>query len=582
MKPGRFLFLLILFGTLVFGLYPAAGAATVYVDGVNGNDSNDGSAWDKAKRTIGAGVNAALAEDIVLVAKATYTLSAPITVNKNLTIRSQDGYAQTIIDGNLAVNHCFYLYHYTQMIQVTIEGFTIRNGNATGVTYYPEYNGGGICIDFGARATIRNCYITKNKAVGHGGGVFFGTYGNVLENSFLVENTAKGGGGVAGNNVTVRGCTVTGNTATGDAFLDGGGGVSSTNGGGLVENSTFTSNTAKAGGGGVFFNVGGVVRNCTFTGNQAQQGYGNGGGVFSGAQGTVEHCTFSKNFAYGYGGGVYMTGGGLIRYCTISENNSGIGGGVYIHGSGTVESSTIQNNTGNRGAGVGLGFEYAVARNCTISGNVAVGSFQEGGGVYLSGGGTVERCLIRDNRARVGGGAYFHYPNGRVISSLLLANQAQGVEPGFQGQGSAAYFYRGGYLLNCTVAGNVMESPGVTLYFDEGGGGVPVGTVRNSIVWGNTASQGSTGGSPSSITYSLVQGWTGGGEGTSLPMPSPVSSGPGTTTCKRTRPAETKAATPPRGSPPGTWPTGRGSSRGWWTWAPMNTASWPPNSPVRL
>ena len=322
MKPIRFLFLLVLFATLVFGYYPAAGAATLYVDGVSGNDSNDGSAWDKAKKSIGAGVNAALAGDTVLVAKATYTLSAPITVNKTLTIRSQDGYPETIIDGNLAVNHCFYLYHYSQLIQVTIEGFTIQKGNATGVTYYPEYNGGGICIDSGARATIRNCYITKNKATGHGGGVFFGTYGNVLENTFLVENTAKGGGGVHGNNVTARGCTVTGNTATGDAYLDGGGGISSTNGGGLVENSTFNSNTAKAGGGGVFFNAGGMVRNCTFTDNQAQQGYGNGGGVFSGAQGTVENCTFNGNFAYGYGGGVYMTGGGLIRNCTINGNTS--------------------------------------------------------------------------------------------------------------------------------------------------------------------------------------------------------------------------------------------------------------------
>lgn len=53
---------------------------------MSGNDLNVGSAWDKAKRTIGAGVDAALAGDTVLAAKATYTLSAPITVNKTLTI----------------------------------------------------------------------------------------------------------------------------------------------------------------------------------------------------------------------------------------------------------------------------------------------------------------------------------------------------------------------------------------------------------------------------------------------------------------------------------------------------------------
>lgn len=497
MKSGRVTLLLLLFGILVFGLYPAAQAATVYVDGVNGNDSNNGSAWDIAKKTIGAGVNAALAGDTVLVAKATYKLSAPITVNKNLTIRSQAGYTQTIIDGNLAVNHCFYLYPYTQIIQVIIEGFTIRNGNAAGVTF-PEYNGGGICIDLGARATIRDCYVTKNSANGHGGGVFFGTTGNVLENSYLVENSAKGGGAVAGNNVTVRSCTVTGNTATGDAFLDGGGGISSTNYGGLVENSTFSANTAKAGGGGVFFNV----------------------------------------------GGVYLTGGGLIRNCTISGNSSaGFGGGVYIHTSGTVESSTIQNNTGDRGGGVGLGFQYAVARNCTISGNRATGNFGEGGGVYLSAGGTAERCLIRDNRARVGGGVYFTggsqgllQISGQILSSLLLANTAQE-------RGGAAYFSHGGYLLNCTVTGNVVVAPGVTLFFENGN---PVGAVRNFIVWANTASQGPVGGSPSTITYditySLVWGWTGSGEGNLATNTNPLFAGPADYRLQKDSPCKNKGS----------------------------------------
>jgi parallel beta-helix repeat protein len=228
----------------------------------------------------------------------------------------------------------------------------------------------------------------------------------------------------------------------------------------------------------------------------------------------VENSTFTGNYAYGYGGGVYKTGGGLIRDCTISGNNAANGGGVYIHGTGTIESSIIQNNTGDRGGGIGLGFENAVAQNCTITGNVASGNFGDGGGIYLSAGGTVERCRIRDNRARRGGGVYFHDTKGQVINSLLLNNTALDVDPAVQGQGGAAYFYKGGYILNSTVTGNTaVETGGVTLYFDEGGGGAPVGTVQNSILWGNTASQGSVGGSPTALTYSLVQGWTGSGEG---------------------------------------------------------------------
>ena len=71
MKPCRLFVLMILIGVLFFGMRTMSWAGTVYVDGLNGNDSNPGTGWDKAKRTISAGVNSSIGGDTVLVAAAT-------------------------------------------------------------------------------------------------------------------------------------------------------------------------------------------------------------------------------------------------------------------------------------------------------------------------------------------------------------------------------------------------------------------------------------------------------------------------------------------------------------------------------
>ena len=85
----------------------------------------------------------------------------------------------------------------SQKIEVTIEGFTINNGNAP--------YGGGVrlfSIDGGSTAvTIKNNIIVGNQATEGGGGIYIsannGTTTVELANNVIKANTAQGGGGIS-------------------------------------------------------------------------------------------------------------------------------------------------------------------------------------------------------------------------------------------------------------------------------------------------------------------------------------------------------------------------------------------------
>ena len=71
-------------GTLSIG---TALAGTVYVSASDGNDGNDGSSWAAAKQTIQAGVDAAVAGDVVLVTNGTYATGTRATPGYSLLNR---------------------------------------------------------------------------------------------------------------------------------------------------------------------------------------------------------------------------------------------------------------------------------------------------------------------------------------------------------------------------------------------------------------------------------------------------------------------------------------------------------------
>lgn len=227
-------------------------AATIHVS-PSGSHASPYDTWSTAATNIAAAVSAASSGDTILVTNGTYALSAPVLIDRQVTLRSVNGARVTAIDGQDAV----------QCIRVTatnvvVEGFTIRRGTAL-------YGGG---IRFEAEGTLKGCVVEFCSAPGvapsgQGGGASLEAGGLVEYCTFASNNASGYGGGVHLNDgATLRNCVIVKNV--------------SYNGGGLViwgsggmESCTVVANVASNYGGGIMFQNGGWARNCVVYHNTA-------------------------------------------------------------------------------------------------------------------------------------------------------------------------------------------------------------------------------------------------------------------------------------------------------------------------
>jgi len=202
-----------------------------------------------------------------------------------------------------------------------------------------------------------------------------------------------------------------------------------------------------------------VLSNCTFSRNLAEEN--RGGGMHNDSSSpTLTNCMFSRNSTWASGGGMYNSvSNPMLTYCKFSGNLASLGGGMENSGS----SPTIT--------------------HCIFSKN---SSIHNGGGMWNREGDiTLSNCIFSGNSAAKWGGAIQNERSCPTIS-------------------------------NCTFTGNRAV---------ERGGGIcnrlgSDGTLRNCILWGNTAPEGpeialqetSSGSEPSTITvyYSNILGnWQG-------------------------------------------------------------------------
>jgi hypothetical protein len=178
----------------------------------------------------------------------TITLSTgELAIDKNLNIAGP-GANLIAVSGN---NHSR-VFDISAAIGVDISGLTIANGNAD---FSVGGNGGGVRND--GALTIRNCTISGNSA-GNGDG------GGIENFGFLI----------------VCGSTLSGNSVQGGS----GGGIFDRGSGLVVSNSTLNGNSTLTTGGGIFCESGLVVLNCcTLSGNSADEG----GGIWNKAAATL-------------------------------------------------------------------------------------------------------------------------------------------------------------------------------------------------------------------------------------------------------------------------------------------------------
>jgi len=224
---------------------------------------------------------------------------------------------------------------------------------------------------------IRNSLITENQAESGGGGIRCDFSTIYIENCIFHINIAESYGGALyfdSSNGEVNNCYIEGNESGGY-----GGGVYSDESIMQVYNTVFNGNITNIEGGGWFEDDGYVKFNeCTFSNNQADYG----GGIYSGSYLTViENTTFTENTANDDGAACFISPAGVgkceITRCIIAGNTSldDIGGirlSSSVEDTIVIENCTFHENSAEDNYSVlmlgGLGFIHV--NNCIFSDNM--------------------------------------------------------------------------------------------------------------------------------------------------------------------------------------------------------------------
>ncbi len=307
-------------------------------------------------------------------------------------------------DGNYSPGHL--------SLREAVELANANPGDDT-ITFDPSLDGGTINLTQGELAITDSVTIegpgAANLTINAGGNsrIFDVNDGNLTTNIDVeIDGLTLTGGNAAaatwpGNaggaiysseNLTLRGCTITGNTA---ANLGGGICINTTSvAATIIQDSVISGNTATADGGGIAMTIVNystlTIQDSTISGNTAG---GNGGGVaasvsYYGAV-SLQDSTVSGNQADGNGGGIQTatatSAATMLQDSTVTGNTAGqSGGGIAIStqgtGTTTIQNSTVVGNTAKLGGGVySNNYGAAVLQNSTVTGNTAS---QSGGGVY--------------------------------------------------------------------------------------------------------------------------------------------------------------------------------------------------------
>jgi hypothetical protein len=149
--------------------------------------------------TIQGAISAAATGDTVQVAPGTYVENLNF-LGRAILVTSEQGPDVTIIDGNQAGP--VVTFASGEGRQSVLNGFTVRNGNASASTY----DGGGIRIA-NSSPTITGNYIMYNSAADGGGGIAISFGSPLIQGNFIKNNGQTSGfsGGVGGGGIAIVG-----------------------------------------------------------------------------------------------------------------------------------------------------------------------------------------------------------------------------------------------------------------------------------------------------------------------------------------------------------------------------------------
>ena len=262
--------------------------------------------------------------------------------------------------------------------RLQLENTLVRSNSAAGNL---TSNGGGGIFNDGGDLRINESLILVNSATGssgRGGGVYSTGGSIVFENSRLNDNVANGNGGglaVIAGTTRFENAVVNRNIAEGAGESLGNGGAVYVGGSDVVfvsRSSTYLENES-AREGGAFWNHSGsrvsLLDNNLLIRNTSG---GFGGGVYNQGTFVAMDALFSANESSRLGGAVYTDSGASSFLTSVDIRNNvavGLGGGLANFGELAVVDSFFANNSGrNGGAIAAVGGETTNARN-TFVGN---------------------------------------------------------------------------------------------------------------------------------------------------------------------------------------------------------------------
>jgi len=363
----------------------AASANTVYVNGTNGNDSNDGSSWQYAKQTIGNATGTLDPNGTIYIANGNYTgtKNQNITITKNMTIIGQNQNTTIINAENITR-----IFTINNGITITLKNLTLQNGNSNNGSAI--YNEGTLIIS--------DSTFTGNNATEYYGGTIYNTGTLTVSDSTFKHNNANVGGAITNwgsGNTTITSSSLYNNTAisgSGGAIFNYGGSAAMT-----ITDSTLYNNTASSSGGAIFNNGANMaITDSTLYNNTALHGgaISNQGGIITIINSTLYNNTAYKNAPEGgsyfsYGGAIYNIHASIVTItnCTLYNNTATTNGGaIYYDGSVniTITSSSLYNNTANNGGAIyNKGTGSLTVNYCRIIGNSLMDIYFSGASVDL-------------------------------------------------------------------------------------------------------------------------------------------------------------------------------------------------------
>jgi hypothetical protein len=325
----------------------------IFLDGINGNDSNDGTSTGKAVKTLEKAKELAGSEGIIYILGTVGLQNTGIVDLSNVNIKRFDTFTGSLIEvygdttlnlSNMSMDGQKANTEADGALVSVQEGGVLNIGtgtklydNAFAAVFAISSNNSTAATVNMSDGEIYGCELPENWTSGYTGNVV------ISENS--VFNMS--GGEIYGGNSKTQGAGVTVNLPSGKFYMTGG---------------TIRDNTSANAGGGLLNFGYAELNGGMITSNHARYG----GGVATVATGTtvLDGTTITGNITDGNGAGVYLEG-----YSAIGET----GECHFIMKSGSITNNTSENGSG--GGIYGYAWEYETVieiKGGTVSGNKAV------------------------------------------------------------------------------------------------------------------------------------------------------------------------------------------------------------------